>query len=74
MTKWVGQLPKPEPETDPNESWNIDLIKVELRRWLLAFHHSTCYTILFSGIRKSQMKGFAKIFHARWVEYIYPLY
>ena len=68
MTKWIGKLPKPEPGTDPSNSWNIDLIKVEGRQWLLAVHYPTCFSLLFSGIRKSQMKDFAGIFHARWVE------
>ncbi len=68
MSKWIGKLPKPEAGTDPTDSWNIDLIRVERRQWLLAVHYPTCYTLLFSGIRKSQMKDFASIFHARWVE------
>lgn len=68
MTKWIGKLPKPEAGPDPNDTWNIDLIKVEGRQWLLAVHHPTCFTLLFSGVRKSQMKDFASIFHARWVE------
>ena len=68
MTKWIGKLPKPEVGADPADTWNIDLIKVERRQWLLAVHYPTCFTLLFSRIRKSQMKDFAGIFHSRWGE------
>jgi|GEM_PF-5203346 len=61
------RVPKPEAEADPHDSWNIDRILVERRQWLLAVHYPTCYTLLFAGLKKSQMKDFASLFHARWV-------